>query len=106
MQVEIYLKDGKEKFIKNVKSISNMVDFVDGKPVFYLRMTVGNDDKEIKYEDINSFSVYDSGLEWIKGKNIIICPHCNAKYHKDILDMSINNNFMSFCPSCGKKVLK
>ena len=106
MQVEIYLKDGKEKFIKNVKSISNMVDFVDGKPVFYLRMTVGNDDKKIKYEDINSFSVYDIGSEWIKGKNIIICPHCNAKYHKDILSMSFDDNFMSFCPSCGRKVLK
>lgn len=109
MTIEVHSKSKGSIIYKNVKLISTGVDYVDGRPVFLLRLTQINHSEDINIDDVIGFSIYDAPATWIDNATDIVCPHCGQNYDFEIFHMahSVNikdDKIMNFCPKCGNKV--
>lgn len=109
MVLEVNSKSKGSIAYKNIKSLSTIVKFVNGKPLFTMTFSQVNHVGQTSIEDITGFRIYESiptwiDDSWIDGRTDIICPWCEQHYNSDILNMSLGERTLYHCPKCGKPV--
>lgn len=104
MTLEIYSKSKGNVAYKNVKSLSTIVKFVNGKPLFNMTFSQVNHVGKTSIEDITGFRIYESIPTWIDDSTDIVCPWCEQHYNSDILNMTPSERTLYHCPKCGKPV--
>lgn len=104
MILEVYSKSKGNVVYKNIKSLSTITKFTNGKPLFTMTFSQVNRVGKTSIEDIAGFRIYESIPTWIDDTTDIVCPWCGQHYNSDVLNMSLGERTLYHCPKCGKPV--